>query len=933
MKRDINLAVLAHVDAGKTTLSESLLFQCGAIRKKGRVDHKDAFLDTAEMEKERGITIYTKQARLEIPNYILTLIDTPGHVDFSAEMERALSVLDYAILVVSAADGVQGHTRTLWQLLRRYDVPVFVFVNKMDQPGSDAGAVYENMRRELCGEIIDFTKIVEDDKNVKSADSAGFIDTESRFVLEKDEALEEIALTDEGVMESLLETGDISDESIRKLIAERKVFPALFGSALKHEGVENLVNLLDRFMQPKEYGDEFSARVFKISRDSSGLRLTHLKVTGGVLKVRSIMPGTEEKVNQIRLYSGEKFETVDSVEAGGVCAIAGLTSTYPGMGIGENMNESVPVLEPVLTYKVNLPDKLSLLVAMEKFKELEEEMPELHIVWNDKTREIQAQIMGEVQIEILREEVRVRYGWEVDFSEGSIVYKETISDSVIGIGHFEPLRHYAEVHILLEPLERGSGMHFETDCSEDVLAKNWQRLILTHLKEREHKGVLTGSAITDMKITLIAGRAHIKHTEGGDFRQATYRAVRQGLMQATSVLLEPYYSFRIEVPEEYIGHAMTDIDRMSGKMNTPEIGVGHAVLTGRAPVSTMQGYPRELMAYTAGQGKMSLNLAGYDDCHNPDEVLSKTWYDPSMDIANPSASVFCAHGAGYLVDWDMVPMYAHVDNGMEYVDGEWDVTDNYGNDMESLTAPLAYPSRAKEEMSIGTDEIDAIINATSYANSKSKGNQWKRKHVASSSYSYGGSGNGATGAGTGGKTIASRIYDYRKEEYLLVDGYNIIFAWEELNDLSKTTIDGARGRLLDMLSNYQGIRKCHLIVVFDAYRLKAHPTEIFDYHNIHVVFTKEAETADQFIEKFAHENGRKYKVTVATSDGIEQIIIRSQGCLLMSARELEKEVALASKNIVEDFNNKKDVASEKSYLFDSLDENTRKQLFKEYREE
>jgi len=921
MKKDINLAVLAHVDAGKTTLSESLLFQCGAIRKKGRVDHKDAFLDTDKMEKERGITIYTKQARLEIPNYILTLIDTPGHVDFSAEMERALSVLDYAILVVSAADGVQGHTRTLWQLLRRYDVPVFVFVNKMDQPGSDAKSVYENMRRELCGEIIDFTKIVEGGTDTDLQQEK----PEDRYVIELDEALEEIALTDENVMESLLETGEIADDIIKELIEDRKVFPVLFGSALKHEGVENLVNLLDRFMQPGEYSDEFSARVFKISRDSSGLRLTHLKVTGGMLKVRSIMPGTDEKVNQIRLYSGEKYETVDSVEAGGVCAIAGLTSTYPGMGIGENMNESLPVLEPVLTYKVNLPNKLSPLVAMEKFKELEEEMPELHIVWNDKTREIQAQIMGEVQIEVLREEVRSRYGWEVDFSEGSIVYKETISDSVIGIGHFEPLRHYAEVHILLEPLERGSGMHFESDCSEDVLAKNWQRLILTHLKEREHKGVLTGSTITDMKITLIAGRAHIKHTEGGDFRQATYRAVRQGLMQATSVLLEPYYNFRIEIPEEYIGHAMTDIDRMCGKMNTPEIGAGYAVLTGRAPVSTMQGYQRELMAYTAGLGKMSLNLAGYDDCHNPDEVLSRTWYDPSMDIANPSASVFCAHGAGYLVDWDMVPMYAHVDNGMEFVDGAWDMTDSNGKDMDSLTVPLVYPSRPKEEMAIGTDEIDAILNATSYANSKSRGNQWKRKHASSSTY---GSGSGA--GNSSGKNIAPRTYDYRKEEYLLVDGYNIIFAWEELNELSKTTIDGARGRLLDMLSNYQAIRKCQLIVVFDAYRLKAHPTEIFDYHNIHVVYTKEAETADQFIEKFAHENGRKYKVTVATSDGIEQIIIRSQGCLLLSARELEKEVEIASKNIVEDFNNKKDVASEKNYLFDSLDENTRKQLFKEY---
>ncbi|MCR5272345.1 MAG: TetM/TetW/TetO/TetS family tetracycline resistance ribosomal protection protein [Lachnospiraceae bacterium] len=901
MKKDITIAVLAHVDAGKTTLSEALLYESGAIRKIGRVDHKDAYLDTDDMERERGITIYAKQARLELENYILTLLDTPGHVDFSVETERVLCCLDYAILLVSAADGVQGHTRTLWQLLKRYNVPLFIFVNKMDQPGMDAKKILANLKMELSGECVDFMPVF------GSGDGLS-------------ECLEEIAMSDEKALDDFLSEGDLSDRAITELVARRKVFPVIFGSALKLEGINELVSCMNRFMKRKEYGEEFSARVYKISRDAKGARLTHLKVTGGTLKVRSVIGGIEEKVNQIRLYSGDRFETADEVSAGGVCAVLGPLNTYPGMGLGAEENDVVMSLEPVMVFKAVFDDKISPLSVLSYFKELEEEQPELHVIWNEKTKEIQIQMMGEVQIEILTAEIKKRYDLDVEFKEGTILYKETIANTVIGIGHFEPLRHYAEVHLVLEPLERGSGLVFETDCSEEILAKNWQRLVLTHLKEREHRGVLLGAPITDMKISLVAGAAHIKHTEGGDFRQATYRAVRQGLMQAVSVLLEPYYRFRLDIPEEFVGRAMNDIDRMSGKLNSPEIFDGKATLTGKAPVSTIQGYQKEVLAYTGGRGSISLVMDGYDECHNPTEVLADHIYDPNADLRNPSASVFCAHGAGYLVEWDMVPMYAHIDSGVEILENSYTVDATKNKEFEE--APLPYPTRKTEEIAIGTDEIDSIINSISHANSNAKKNKWKKTKVNPAFRNTSGS----------SVTMSFGNKNKSREEYLLVDGYNIIFAWEELSELAKTTIDGARGRLLDIMSNYQGIKKINIIVVFDAYRLKEHPTEIYDYHNVHVVFTKEAETADQYIEKFAHEYGKKYKVTVATSDGIEQIIIRGQGCLLTSARELENEIKVASKSAVATFKENSDVSTHKHYLFDSLDEDTRKALFSSYSE-
>ncbi|MCR5468733.1 MAG: TetM/TetW/TetO/TetS family tetracycline resistance ribosomal protection protein [Lachnospiraceae bacterium] len=896
MKQDITMAVLAHVDAGKTTLSEALLYETKSIREMGRVDHGNAHLDTDEQERERGITIYTKQARLETDNFILTLLDTPGHVDFSVEMERALYCLDYAILIVSAADGVQGHTRTLWQLLERYNVPVFIFVNKMDQPGMSGSKILAELKKELNPECVAFSGIFDSDRYLNE-------DSESHHDLEdKSACFEEIAMADEVALDEFLGEGKLSDDTIASLIADRKVFPVLFGSALKLEGVSELIDSLNRFIRPKKYDDEFSARVFKISRDAKGVRQTHMKVTGGSLKVRSTIEETGEKVNQIRIYSGDRFETVDEVFAGGVCVVTGLNDTYPGMGLGEKESGAVMSLEPVLTYKASFDERLSPIKVLSFFREIEEEQPELHVVWNEKTKEIQVQLMGEVQTEILTVEMKKRFDLDVEFTEGTILYKETIEDEVIGIGHFEPLRHYAEVHLLMEPLERGSGLVFETDCSEDILAKNWQRLILTHLREREHKGVLTGSPITDIKITVIAGASHLKHTEGGDFRQATYRAVRQGLMCARSVLLEPYYRFRIELPDEYVGRALTDIERMSGKVGTPEITPEKAVLSGVAPVSTMQGYQKDILSYTKGLGSITLVPDGYDICHNPEEVLQNNMYDPMADLENPSASVFCAHGAGFPVDWDLVPMYAHVDSYTKKMKTEVD---------EDATLYPVKRDGGSGEIAIGTDEIDSIINSISYSNVNAKKNKWKKSHDSSFD------------TARSGGNVPERIRNFKREEYLLVDGYNIIFAWDELKDLANTTVDGARGRLLDIMSNYQGIKGINIIVVFDAYRLREHPTEIYDYNNIHVVFTKEAETADQYIEKFAHEYGKKYKVTVATSDGIEQIIIRGQGCLLLSARELEREVNAASKGIMNDFNGNKDVSEQKNYFFDMLDDKSR----------
>lgn len=841
--KKITIGIVAHVDSGKTTLSEAMLYRCGSIRKLGRVDRQDAFLDTNHIERERGITIFSKQARLQWADTAMTLLDTPGHVDFSAEMERTLQVLDYAILVISGADGVQGHTRTLWKLLENYQIPTFLFVNKMDQTGTDKEELIEELQAQLDSSCVCFE-----------------MDGTDAFY-------ESVAMCDEMALEQFLDEERVDCKTIQKAISGRKIFPCMFGSALKVKGVEEFLNVIAKYTTEPIYPDKFGARVFKVTRDGNH-RLTHLKITGGSLRVREFLG--EEKIHQLRIYSGDKFETADEVYAGDICAVTGISKSYPGEGFGYEDSGESGILTPVLTYRMELPKDLDAAAFLPKLRELEEEDPKLHITWKEELHEIQIQVMGEVQLEILKSLILERFGVEVSFGTGNIVYKETIADTVEGVGHFEPLRHYAEVHLFMEPAERGSGILLESDCSEDVLDKNWQRLVLTHLAEREHFGVLTGSPITDMKITLKSGKAHLKHTEGGDFRQAVYRAVRQGLMQAQNILLEPYYAYRLEVPAEQLGRAMTDIEQMCGNFEAPQQQGESAVLEGSVPVVTMQNYAREVAAYTRGKGRLSCTFKGYEPCHNADEVQTRYGYDADRDTANPSGSVFCEHGAGVYVPWNEVSKYMHLPSCLE--------KDTVIEESSVRTAGVV-------EEWITTEEVDAIIDKSVFAN-KSKKSGWTKKRTQHTEYT---------------KSSFTPKRQEKKEEYLLVDGYNVIFAWKDLNELAKTTIDGARGRLLDILCNYQGIRKCHLIVVFDAYRVKGHKTEIFDYHNIHVVYTKEAETADQYIEKFAHQNAQKYDVTVATSDGLEQVIIRGQGCRLISARELEETINRENKEILENY--------------------------------
>ena len=866
-RKHICVGILAHVDAGKTTLSEAILYTAGNLRKFGRVDNGDAFLDTYELERSRGITIFSKQAEVSMEDMDLTLLDTPGHVDFSAEMERTLQVLDYAILVISGEDVVQGHTLTLWSLLKRYEIPTFLFINKMDQNGTDKTALLEELQERLSSGCIDFGT-----KN-------------------SDEFYEAVAMEDEELLDQYLESGEIEDEQIRKMITERKIFPCFFGSALKLQGVEEFLNDFGYYMEEKEYPEQFGARVFKITRDESGNRLTHLKVTGKDLKVKTVITSSDEKINQIRIYSGEKYETVNELEAGRICAVTGLSDTYPGQCLGVEQGGYEPVLEPVLTYQMILPEQTSATVMLPKLRQLEEEEPELHIIWNEELQEIQVQIMGEVQIEILKSLIKERFDVDVEFGQGNIVYKETIANTVEGVGHFEPLRHYAEVHLLLEPLERGSGVVIDTQCSEDILDKNWQRLILTHLLEKEHRGVLTGAPITDIKITLAAGRAHQKHTEGGDFRQATYRAVRQGLRMAESILLEPYYKFRLEIPQQMVGRAMTDIEKMHGTFETPDTSKEMAVLQGVAPVSTMQGYQKEVLAYSKGMGRLFTTLNGYDICHNAEEIIEEAGYDPDHDLENPCGSVFCSHGAGYNVSWDEVPEHMHLESVLAKETEE--------EEFDEIAQRRAYI----EDEWIDTDEIDKILEQTFYANQHNK-SKWKKKKAARIEQDYHSS------------AEKSSVKRDMSKKYLLVDGYNVIYAWDELKELLDTNVDAARGKLLDEMCNYQGMKGMELIVVFDAYRVKGHETEITDYLNIHVVYTKEAETADQYIEKFAHTHGRKYDVTVATSDGLEQIIIRGQGCRLLSARELKRDYEEAKAQIRTEYLDKQ--KHEKSYVTDGI---------------
>lgn len=881
-EKQICAGLLAHVDAGKTTLSEALLYTAGALRKLGRVDHRDAFLDNFALERERGITIFSKQAQLRWKEMELTLLDTPGHVDFSAEMERTLQVLDYGILVISGSDGVQGHTGTLWKLMKKHDIPVFLFINKMDRPDTDKRTLLAELQSKLDGSCLEF---------------GGEAEKEGSF-------FEELSLCGEELLEEYLDTGGLSEESVQRAVSRRQVFPCYFGSALHLEGVEELLEGLLRYTKRRCYPEEFGARVYKISRDPAGNRLTHLKVTGGILRVKMPVSNRasaasqeerwEEKADSLRVYGGAGFQAVESVEAGGICAVTGLSRTFAGQGLGFEEKNETSVLAPVLGYRLVLPEGIDPWKALEQMRRLEEEEPQLHVVWLERIREIHVQVMGEVQTEILRSLIRERFGMEVSFSDGRLLYKETIAGPVEGIGHFEPLRHYAEVHLLLEPGEPGSGLSFETVCGEDILDRNWQRLILTHLEEKIHLGVLTGSPITDMKISLLTGRAHLKHTEGGDFRQATYRALRQGLMQAVSVLLEPVLSFTLELPTEQLGRAMSDIHRMQGSFDPPVTAGENSILTGSAPAATVREYQREVVSYTRGLGRFSCTLKGYEPCHNAEQVIAELGYDPEADQENPSSSVFCAHGAGYLVNWREVAEHAHVESG-------WKPGENGGTSGSDEAVPGGRPggNRSPEAESrtdhITLEEIEAIFRQT-----------YRKSIQAYDPYRiYKRNTGGSRGpetveepTGSEGKFAAPQE---EEEAYFLVDGYNIIFAWEDLRSLAEVNIDSARDRLMDVCCNFQGCHGATLILVFDAYKVKGNPGTVQKYHNIYVVYTKEAETADQYIEKTVHRIGKKHRVTVATSDALEQMIIWGAGAVRLSARGFREAVEEAGLRMRESF--------------------------------
>ena len=876
----IVLGILAHVDAGKTTLSEALLYTAGELRKPGRVDHGDAFLDNFALERERGITIFSKQANLEWRNREIILLDTPGHVDFSAEMERTLQVLDYALLVISGSDGVQAHTATLWKLLQKYRIPTFLFINKMDQPDTDRTKLMEELKNRLDSGCIAFDRAADDSTQWR----------------------EEVAMCSEALLEEYLESGELSDAAIAAAVRDRRLFPCYFGAALQLDGVEELLDGLCRFAQEKEYPGAFGARVYKISRDAAGNRLTHLKVTGGVLRVKMLLDNHcsaaseeerwEEKADTLRICDGAGFRAAEKVEAGGICAVTGLGRTFAGEGLGEEGRNEQPVLVPVLTYRLVAPEGTDMVKLLGQMRKLEEEEPELNVVWREKAKEIHVQVMGEVQTQILQSLIRERFGLEVSFDDGQLLYKETIASKAVGIGHFEPLRHYAEVQLLLEPGEPGSGLELATTCSEDVLDRNWQRLILSHLEERAHPGVLTGAPLTDVKITLLTGRAHIKHTEGGDFRQATYRALRQGLMQCKSVLLEPVFSFALEVPTEQLGRAMSDIQRMSGSFE-PSVTEGEmSILTGSAPVATMREYQREVNAYTRGRGRLSCMLKGYEPCHNEEEIVREIGYDPDADTENPSASVFCSHGAGTIVEWQDVPQYAHLESGWQ-PDGESGAAD-----------AGSYPERAQRKRPGGTgeassgyitqEEIEAIFQQT-----------YKKTAQSYEPYRYH---QLNTGSARKEEVPAEEPQkQWRKnekekpEEFFLVDGYNIIFAWDELRALAELNLDSARDRLMDICCNFQGFHGATLILVFDAYKVKGGQRSVQKYHNIYVVYTKEAETADQYIEKTVHEIGKKHRVTVATSDALEQMIIWGDGAVRLSARGFHDAVEAASQRMRETY--------------------------------
>ena len=845
-KKHICAALLAHVDAGKTTLSEALLYESGVIRTRGRVDHKDAFLDTSPLERERGITIFSKQACFSYGNMDVTMLDTPGHVDFSSEMERTLQVIDYAVLIISGTDGVQGHTETVWKLLQKYRIPTFFFVNKMDLPGADKAAVLKELQAKLSPYCVDFTE-------------------------EEGLLCENVAMCEETLLETYLEEGtfDLKKE-VRRLVSGTLLYPCYFGSALQNEGVEALLEGLESYTKMPEYQKEFAGKVYKITRDDAGQRLTHMKLTGGELKLRDEIEGIG-KVNEIRVYSGEKYTLQQEVKAGDICAVPGFTDTYAGQGVGKEADFCANQLAPVCNYQILLPEGTEEAIAWRQLKQLEEEDPNLHLSWQAQTREIFIQPMGEVQLEVIKRMVSERYGMDIAFGSATILYRETIENTVIGMGHFEPLRHYVEVHLKMEPLPRGSGLQFVTECSEDELDLNWQRLILTHLGEKEFTGVLTGSPITDIKFTLIAGRAHLKHTEGGDFRQATYRAVRQGLRQAKSRLLEPMYQFRMEVPMEQIGRVMSDVGKMHGTFRQQPDDGEMSAIEGICPVASMAGYGTEFAAFTKGRGRMTLSFCGYEPCHNESEVVKNCKYDPDADVENTADSVFCAHGSGFVVPWNEVAKHVHVDTSIKK-----------RQPVKTTTATPKEPSKKNSKMS-EEKELQAIFERT-FGPVKTRVETPAKKVIKAEP----------------GKTKTKEYKPVYEEEYLLVDGYNIIFAWDELKALAAENLEGARTKLMEIMCNYQGFCGCHLILVFDAYKVKGNPGSVEQFHNISVVYTKEAETADMYIEKTTKEIARKKRVRVATSDGMEQIIILGHGATRISARAFQEEVKRVNDRIAEE---------------------------------
>ena len=850
--KKVTIGITAHVDSGKTTLAEAILYRSGSIRKLGRVDNGDSALDTNSIERERGITIFSAQAEFKTANTFFTLLDTPGHVDFSAETERTMCVIDYAVLVISGTDGVQSHTSTLWKLLRKYEVPVFIFVNKMDLIGADKSYIVKNLRSRLSENCVDFSG-------------------------SDDEICENTATCCEKLMDKYLSEGSISDSDIAEAIKTRQVFPCYFGSALKMEGIEGFLDILDRFTAESVYPSKFGAKVYKISYDPKGSRLTHIKVVGGQLKMREEISYTDQngedisgKISSIRFYSGEKFRTADVIESGEVCAVTGLVGTYAGQGLGFAQNSDKAYLEPVMTYRIVLPKEKNVYDALKEMRMLEDEDPQLHIIWNEQNREIHVQLMGSIQLAVLTKLISDKFGYEVSFIDGAVTYKETIKAPVEGVGHYEPLKHYAEAHILLEPLPRGSGLQFDTVCSEDDLDRNWQRLILTHLTEKTYIGVLTGSPITDMKLTLVAGKAHLKHTEGGDFRQATYRAVRQGLRIAESVLLEPYYSYELEIPTENVGRAISDLQHMCADFDTPQNLGEMSVIKGSAPVSEINNYQTDVIAYTHGKGRISFALDGYRECHCTDDIVKQFGYDCDSDLENSADSIFCSHGAGYAVKWNEVYEHMHLPLTIDETDDSSDIKE----DKVSKAARFV-------EKAVSDEELMAIFEMTYGKINRDPVKAFKKTKAVE----------------INDKKV--RLPKYEGPDYLLVDGYNIIFAWDDLKKIAAENLDAARGELVHRMCNYQGYAGCELILVFDAYKVKGRHRDIEKYCNINIVYTKESETADTYIEKVSHELSKSHRVRVATSDGVEQMIILGNGAMRISATEFRKRCDAAEKAIKE----------------------------------